>query len=154
MAKMIKTIKYSYKDHGPNYEVNMEIDLDRFERQFNEAQYLLDSMVMDSMARFMPMQTGTFINVTRAMSSAIAGTGKVYAAAPPMGRFLYEGLVMVDPVTMSPFARKGVKKVVTDRKLVLNAHAHPNAQDHWFDAAAKADGKRWVVKVKRKAGGG
>lgn len=132
----------------------MEIDLDRFERQFNQAQYLLDSMVMDSMVRFMPMQTGTFINVTRAMSSAIAGTGKVYAAAPPMGRFLYEGLVMVDPVTMSPFARKGVKKVVTDRKLVLNAHAHPNAQDHWFDAAAKADGKRWVVKVKRKAGGG
>lgn len=132
----------------------MEIDLDRFERQFNEAQYLLDSMVMDSMVRFMPMQTGTFINVTRAMSSAIAGTGKVYAAAPPMGRFLYEGLVMVDPVTMSPFARKGVKKVVTDRKLVLNAHAHPNAEDHWFDAAAKADGKRWVVKVKRKAGGG
>lgn len=132
----------------------MEIDLDRFERQFNEAQYLLDSMVMDSMVRFMPMQTGTFINVTRAMSSAIAGTGKVYAAAPPMGRFLYEGLVMVDPVTMSPFARKGVKKVVTDRKLVLNAHAHPNAQDHWFDAAAKADGKRWVVKVKRKAGSG
>lgn len=132
----------------------MEIDLDRFERQFNEAQYLLDSMVMDSMVRFMPMQTGTFINVTRAMSSAIAGTGKVYAAAPPMGRFLYEGLVMVDPATMSPFARKGVKKVVTDRKLVLNAHAHPNAQDHWFDAAAKADGKRWVVKVKRKAGSG
>lgn len=132
----------------------MEIDLDRFEKQFNEAQYLLDSMVMDSMVRFMPMQTGTFINVTRAMSSAIAGTGKVYAAAPPMGRFLYEGLVMVDPVTLSPFARKGVKKVVTDRKLVLNAHAHPEAQDHWFDAAAKADGKRWVVKVKRKAGGG
>ena len=151
---MIKKIKYAYKDSGPNYEINMEIDLDRFEQQFTQAQYLLDSMVMDSMVPFMPMQTGTFINVTRAMSSAIAGSGKVYAAAPPMGRFLYEGLVMVDPVTLSPFARKGVKKVVTDRKLVLNAHAHPRAQDHWFDAAKKADGDKWVVKVKRKAGGG
>ena len=154
MTKTIKKIKYSYKDRGPNYEVNMEIDFDRIDRQFAEAQYLLDSMVMDSMVRFMPMQTGTFINVTRAMSAASAGSGHVYAAAPPMGRFLYEGYVMVDPVTLSPFAREYVKKVVTNRKLVLNSHAHPNAQDHWFDAAKAADGERWVRKVKRKAGGG
>ena len=39
----------------------------------------------------MPMQTGQFINVTKAMSAAVAGTGKVVAAAPPMGCFLYEG---------------------------------------------------------------
>lgn len=154
MAKMIKKIKYSHKDRGPNYEINMQIDMDRFDQQFNEAQYLLDSMVMDSMVRFMPMQTGTFINVTREMSAAIAGTGMVYAAAPPMGRFLYEGYVMVDPVTLSPFARKDVKKVLTNRKLVINSHAHPNAQDHWFDAAKAADGERWVRKAKRKAGGG
>lgn len=153
MAKMIKKIKYSYKDRGPNYEVNMQIDMDRFEQQFNEAQYLLDSMVMDSMVRFMPQQTSIFIDVTRAMSAAVAGIGMVYAAAPPHGRFLYEGYVMVDPVTLSPFARKGVKKVLTNRKLVLNSHAHPNAQDHWFDAAKAADGERWVRKVKRKAGG-
>lgn len=154
MAKMIKRIKYAYKNRGPNYEINMELNFERFEKQYNAAQYLLDSMVMDSMVRFMPMQTGTFINVTRAMSSALAGSGKVVAAAPPMGRFLHEGMVMVDPVTRSPFARPGVKKVLTDRKLILNAHAHPQAQDHWFDAAKKADGAKWAVKVKRKAGGG
>lgn len=152
--KMIRKIKYAYKNRGPSYEIDMVVDLDRFEKQFNEAQYLLDSMVMDSMVRFMPMQTGTFIDVTRAMSSAVAGAGLVYAAAPPMGRFLYEGYVMVDPVTLSPFARKGVKKSLTNRKLILNNHAHPNARDHWFEAAKNKDGTKWIQKVKRKAGRG
>ncbi len=63
----------------------------------------------------MPMQTGQFINVTKAMSAAVAGTGKVVAAAPPMGRFLYEGRTMVDEKTGSPWARKGARKVLVSQ---------------------------------------
>ena len=132
----------------------MEINLDRFEKQYSKAQFGLDSMVMTDMVPYMPMQTGTFINVTKAMSAALAGSGKVVAAAPPMGRFLYEGKVMVDPETNSPWARKGAKKIVTEKDLQYNKNSHPKATDHWFDAAKKAHGEEWVNYVKKVAGGG
>lgn len=149
--KMIKQIKWNYQDKGPNYQVNMHIDLDRFEKQYNLAQFALDSTVMASMVPYMPHDTGTFINVTKAMSAALAGTGKVVAAAPPMGRFLYEGKVMVDPVTNSPWARPGAKKVVTDRDL---KYSNPKATPQWFDTAKEKHGKSWVKLVKKEAGGG
>jgi len=152
--KKITTIKTNYKDKKPNCEIRMEINLDRFEKQYNKAQFGLDSMVMTDMVPYMPMQTGTFINVTKAMSAALAGSGKVVAAAPPMGRFLYEGKVMVDPETNSPWARKGAKKIVTDKDLQYNKNAHPKATDHWFDEAKKEYGDEWVAYVKRIAGGG
>ena len=149
--KMIEQIKWNYQDKGPNYQVDVHIDLDRFEKQYNIAQYALDSTVMKDMVPYMPHDTGTFINVTKAMSAALAGTGKVVAAAPPMGRFLYEGKVMVDPVTNSPWARPGAKKVVTDRDL---KYSNPKATPHWFDTAKEKHGKSWVKLVKKEAGGG
>lgn len=132
----------------------MEIGLGRFQGQYSKAQYELDSMVMTSMVPHMPMQTGTFINVTRGMSAAIAGSGKVVAAAPPMGRFLYEGKVMVGERTRSAFADKGEKKVVTEKPLQYSRHANPGATDYWFDIAKEADEDIWIAKVKKLAGGG
>ena len=152
--KMIKKLKYNYSKHGKGADIELEVDLSRFNKQYGEAQYLLDSMVMTSMERFMPRVTNTFINVTKAMSAAIAGSGTVVAAAPPMGRFLYEGKVMVDPETNSPWARKGAKKVVTDKNLIYDKSANPDATDHWFVAAKESDLDLWLKKVKETAGGG
>ena len=129
----------------------MRINLSRFERQYEKAQFELDSAVMKDMVPYMPHQTGTFINITKAMSASIAGSGTVIAAAPPMGRFLYEGKVMVDPLTGSPWARPGAKKVVTDRDL---KYSNPKATPHWFDTAKENHGKSWVREVKKIAGGG
>lgn len=161
--KFIKKVNFSYEDKGPNYEVNMYVDLDRFEQQYSKAQYLLDSQVMTSMIPFMPMQSGTFINATKAMSAAIAGSGKVVAAAPPFGRFLYKGKTMVDVGTGSPFARKGAKKVLVSQysgktnakeDLEFSKAAHPKAQPEWFEAAKKADKDKWIKATKQLAGGG
>ncbi|MBO5837278.1 MAG: hypothetical protein J6Q92_05230 [Oscillospiraceae bacterium] len=135
-------------------QLDMELDLSRFDRQLAEAQYALDSMVMTSMVKYMPMDTGTFINVTRGMSAAIAGSGKVVAAAPPMGRFLYEGKVMVGERTRSAWAAKGERKEPIEKPLNYSRHAHPNVTDHWFDTAKKNHGKEWVKKTKKLAGGG
>lgn len=145
--KMIARTQSNYSDKN----IKMRINLSRFEKQFEEAQYALDSMVMEDMVPYMPHQTGTFINVTRAMSAALAGSGKVVAAAPPMGRFLYEGKVMVDPVTGSPWARAGAKKIVTERDL---KYGNPKATPHWFDTAKEKHGKSWIREVKKIAGGG
>ena len=145
--KMISKTHYNYSK--PNLE--MRINLSRFEKQFEDAQFALDNMVMTSMQPNMPHRTCTFINVTKAMSAAIAGSGTVIAAAPPMGRFLYEGKVMVDEKTGSPWARPGAKKVVTDREL---KYSNPKATPHWFDTAKENHGKSWVREVKKIAGGG
>lgn len=151
--KMIAKVRYNYRkeDSGRNAVIELDVDLSRFEKQYGKAQYALDSAVMTSMVPYMPMRTGTFVNVTKAMSAAIAGSGTVVAAAPPMGRFLYEGKVMVDPVTNSPWARKGAKKIVTDRDL---KYSNPKATPHWFDTAKQNHGKSWVKAVKKIAGGG
>lgn len=145
--KMISKTHYNYSK--PNLE--MRINLSRFEKQFEDAQFVFDSTVMKDMKPYMPHQTGTFINITSAQSAALAGSGTVVAAAAPMGRFLYEGKVMVDPLTGSPFARPGAKKVVTDRDL---KYSNPKATPHWFDTAKENHGKSWVREVKKIAGGG
>jgi hypothetical protein len=154
--KMIAHVAYHYKeeDSGRNATIELDVDLSRFERQYQKAQYDLDNMVMTSMIPYMPMRTGTFINVTRALSESIAGSGYVYAAAPPFGRFLYEGKVMVDEKTGSPWARPGAKKIVTDKDLNYDKSAHPNVTDHWFDTAKKNHLVEWVKKTKATAGGG
>lgn len=161
--KMIAHVRYHYKKKNGDNIIELDVDLSRFNKQYGRAQYLLDSQIMTDMVPFMPMQTGTFINVTRGLSAAIAGSGKVYAAAPPMGRFLYEGKTMVDEATGSPWARKGARKVLVSQysgmtaakeNLTYSKAAHPSVTDHWFDAAKKAYGKKWVLKTKRTAGGG
>ena len=154
--KMIAKIKYSYRkeDAGRDATIELDVDLSRFEKQYGKAQFILDNAVMTSMVPYMPHRTGTFINVTKAMSAAIAGSGTVVAAAPPMGRFLYEGKVMVDPETGSPWARPGAKKIVTEKELNYDATEHPKVTDHWFETAKKNHGKSWIKAVKKEAGGG
>ena len=131
--------------------VKIEVDMSRFKKQFKEAQFYLDSQVMTDMVPYMPDRTHTFINLVRARSAATAGSGTVIAGVPPSGRFLYEGKVMIDPVTGSSWARKDAKKVVTNRPLI---YSNPQATPHWFDTAKERHGKQWVDETKRIAGGG
>lgn len=144
-------------------DIRVKLNLDRFEKQYQKAQYQLDGAVMNSMEPFMPKVTGVFVNVTKAASAAVQGSGKVYAAFGPEGRFLYEGKTMVDEVTGSAWARKGAKKVLVSEfggktkakpDLTYTQQAHPEAQSHWFDAAKKKDGKAWIRGVKETVGGG
>lgn len=146
MAKTsFKNIKIKNKD------MKIDVDMSRFEQQFQEAQYKLDSMVMTDMIPYMPRVTGTFINLTKARSASIAGSGEVVAAAPPYGRFLYNGKVMVDPKTGSPWARKGAKKKVTNKDI---KYTNPKATPKWFETAKQKHGDDWIKQVKRTAGGG
>lgn len=135
-------------------DITVDISLKRFEKQFKQAQKTLDCLVMDGMIPFMPLRDGELINTTRIRSAATAGSGEVCAAAPPYGRFLYEGVVMVDKETGSAWARQDAEKVITSAKLTFDTTKHPDVTDHWFDAAKKAHGKAWVKEVKKIAGGG
>ena len=46
-------------------DMKIKLNMSRFSKQYQEAQYLLDGMVMDSMVPFMPKISGNFINRTR-----------------------------------------------------------------------------------------
>ena len=161
--KMLRKTNYTYQVSSPQLKAVMKIDLSRFEKQFQKAQYELDSMIMTDMVPFMPMQTGTFINLTRARSAAIAGSGKVVAAAPPYGRFLYYGKTMVDKSTGSTWARKGAKKVLVSQfagktnareNLDFSKAAHPGVVPEWFVEAKRRHCLEWLIKTKETAGGG
>lgn len=130
--------------------VDIEVDMSRIENNFNEAQFALDSAIMTSMEPFMPMQSGQFIAVTKAMSAAVAGAGQVVAAAPPSGRFLYEGQAMIGVKSRSAWAKKGEKKELSGKQLTYGR----GRTSHWFDKAKEKNGNNWVSMVKKIAGGG
>ena len=132
-------------------DIRVDVSLDRFEKQFQDAQYWLDGQIMNDMVPYMPHRDGMLIDRTRLESASLQGTGKVYAAYAPYGRFQYMGKVMVDPDTGSPWAKPGAKKIVTDRDL---SYSNPKATPFWFDTAKNKHGKSWVKGVKRIAGGG
>lgn len=133
----------------------------RFRAQMQKAQFKLDTLVMADMKPYMPMDKGNFINSTSAMSAALAGTGQVVAGAPPQGRYLYMGKLMVDEETGSPFARKGARKVLVsqysgkslNKNLSEDLHFR-KGQPHWFEAAKEAHGAEWLKIAKEEGGGG
>lgn len=162
MAKTVKMLPFS-KIRMKSGDATLDLNLSRFEQQFQKAQFDLDSTVMTDMEAFMPKQDGNFVNATKAMSAAIAGSGKVVAAAPPFGRFLYYGKTMVDIETGSPWARPAAKKVLVSQfggktnakeNLDLSRGINPNAQPLWFEVAKKYHGNVWIRKAKKIAGGG
>ena len=139
-------------------DMHLHVDMGRIEKNLNNAQTALDFAVMTSMEPYMPMQTGTFISRTRAESTAMAGTGRVCAAASPYGKFLYEGKTMVDEKTGSPYARYGATKVLVSQFGGKTA-ARPELQferveatPHWFETAKKNHGEEWIKIVKRELG--
>lgn len=162
--KILRRTKYRADASGKNADVRLDLDLSRFEGQYQKAQYALDSAIMHSMVPMMPRQTGTFINLTRGASAAMAGSGRVVAAVGPMGRYLYYGKVMVNSVTgkgpglveispgeFAPRWRKGTKLVPTERPL---KYASASAVPEWFEEAKKRHRSEWIRIVKEKAGGG
>ena len=123
----------------------VDIKLSRFSRQFAEAQWWLGEQVLAGCKPFMPYQTGNLIQ-----RSYTEKNGARVVFPGPYARFQYFGKVMVDPVTGSPWARKGAKKVLTERPL---KYSQPQATDHWFEEAKKRYGDSWIEGAKKIAGG-
>lgn len=148
------TISTSYQ-YGKTV-ADIDIDLSRLPEAEKKARYILSQRIFQSCVRFMPMVTGTFIKRTQMINDSLAGTGYVCVAAPPYGRFLYEGKGMVGIDSGSPWAQSGEMKVLVSEYggetsaaeyLTFDRTAHPNAQDHWFEAAKSADMEQWCKAV-------
>lgn len=142
MSEMQHFPSFSFVD--ANFRV--ELRLDRFFRQFAEAQLWLGDRVLEDCKPFMPLRTGSL-----QQRSQTENGGKKVVFPGPYGHFQYGGKVMIGEVSHSPWARKGEKKILTDRPLT---YSQPQAIDHWFDAAKAQYGEYWLAEVKKKAGGG
>ncbi len=135
--------------HFPKFSVvsssvRIEIDLDSYVERFAEAQEWFGWRVLQDCQARMPIQTGSL----RQRSHVEEGGRKVVFPGP-YGRFQYGGKVMVDPDTGSPWARQGVKKVLTNRPL---KYSDPAATDHWFEAAKAEYGTEWIDELRRMIG--
>ena len=137
--------------HFPKYSVTsthvvVNVDLSRYGQAFAEAQQWLGERILQDCRARMPLLTGSL-----QQRSHTEEGGKRVVFPGPYARFQNGGLVMVDPVTGSPWARPGVKKVLTDRLL---RYSQPAATSHWFDAAKAEYKDAWIAEVQRRITGG
>ena len=131
----------SYVDGNIRVGLNMKSTYDKYK----EAQLWLGNQVLHDCKSLMPLLTGSL-----QQRSYVSDDGTEVIFPGPYGRFQYGGLVMVDPVTGSPWARPGVKKILTDRPLT---YSRAEATDHWFDTAKAQYGDAWIQGVKDRVGG-
>lgn len=61
----------------------------------------------------------------------------------PYARFLYHGVVMVDPNTLSTWAREGQKKITTADPLDYDQSKNEKAGSHWCERAYADHHEDW-----------
>ena len=132
MFEMQHFEKVSYVDG----HIRVELDLKKYESRFADAQLWLGEQVLQGCRAVMPHSTGSL-----QQRSYVEDGGRRVVFPGPAARYLYMGFVMVDPVTRSAWAREGVRKVVTTKRLT---YSDPEAVDHWFDEAKARNLDAWL----------
>lgn len=79
----------------------------------------------------------------------VIGSGELNYNSP-YARYHYYGKLMVSPTTGSPWAKKGEKKVLTDKD--MNYNGAPQRGPFWFERM-KADKKKDILEGVRKLTG-
>lgn len=99
-------------------------NMQRFRRQFQEAQKWLDDRVLQDAAPFVPKRTGAL----KRSGQTAPGGGAVLWSAPYAAAVYY-------------------------RKRHKGSAANPDAQRLWFEAAKARCGQDWLRGVRKRAGG-
>ena len=122
---------------------------DRGLEPMGKVQKFIDQECIRLMAPYTPARDG-FLERSATLGTKI-GSGEINQVSP-YARFQYYGKVMVSSITGSPWARKGEKKILTDRDLVHDKSKHPMAGPFWFERM-KADKKEEILQGARKIAG-
>lgn len=110
-------------------------------KRVDSAQLWLTNKVRDDCRPYVPIKSGRLVN-----TAEIVKDGKAIKYLRPYAKFQYGGKVMIDPVTLSPFARKGVKKILTNRPL---KYSSPTAVAFWFRVVRVEKQSEWIDGVKK-----
>ena len=102
----------------------------------SRAEHVLAVQVKKDTEPFVPMLNGVLRGQTKVVGNLIIYPG-------PDARYLYYGKLYVDPLTGSPYARKGVTKVpaVPEKDLIFH---RPGTCSHWFEASKAQNLGKWV----------
>jgi len=128
----------------------------------SDAQYTWSRIVFDGSVPYMPMVTGTFINLSQAHSEPLMDQGELMYPGP-YAHYLWEGVLYVDPEygkgaffseDYGFWSRPGITKVPTDIRLNFNQEANPNAGPRWVERATADNRPAWVAEMQRHADAG
>ncbi len=112
-------------------------------------QKFIDQECIRLMVPYTPMRNGV-LEKSATIGTKI-GSGEINQITP-YGRYQYYGKLMVSSITGSAWARKGEKKVLTDKDLKHDKSKHPKAGPFWFERM-KADHKENILNGARKVAG-
>lgn len=114
-----------------------------FEASFNRARRMVKSEIVKDSAKFTPMRDGT---LKRSVIPSSTRDDQYLIWNTPYAKFLYKGLVMVDPLTGSPYARKGARKIlkVPHKNLKFYKGANSRAGSEWFNKAKEMNLNKWL----------
>jgi len=142
-TKLFIGFNTNYSKNG----VEIEIDLEKFGKKLDLAQNVLDAQVWNDVQKYMPMDTGNMIAETNILNQATRGEVYLYPPELDYGHYQYEGILYVDPVTGSPFATEGTKKVPANPVRNLT-YQNSMAESHWGEVAIENHKNQWVQVVK------
>lgn len=108
----------------------------RMARACTRAEHVTALQAKKDTEPFVPMRNGVLRERTRVVRNQIIYPG-------PSARMLYHGKLMVDPGTGSPYARKGVTKVLASPERNLKFW-HPGTRSHWFEVSKNRNIKKWL----------
>lgn len=113
--------------------VKTDLHFGEIEGRVSRAQETLANEIMKDTRQYVPFLTGVLVN-----SARVQGNSIVYST--PYARYLWEGKVMVDPETGSPWARPGASKVLNGKSLVFS---NGKASAKWIEPSKAANMAKW-----------
>ena len=124
------------------YSLALHLPKDVLDKTVKQANTWLQEEIIKDTDKFVPMRAG-------ALATNVRREGAYIVYGMPYAQYLYHGKLMIDPQTKSAYARKGVRKALTDKNLVFSHAEHPQAQAHWFEASKAENEEKWLRGVKR-----
>lgn len=118
--------------------IGWDIPHKEFRANRDEVCAVLAAQALKDMEDYIPYRSGDFFN------NKIRLDGRYIRFEADHAPFLYNGKVMVEQATGSPFARKGCRKVSSSVPIDYTRSHHSKATDHWFEPARNANFKKWM----------
>ena len=98
----------------------------------------LSKQVLADCNEFCPEDHGILINSSEIHSNFKKG---LLVWSTPYARYLYYGILMIDPVTRSPYAHKGARKILTNME--LQYHGGKSPCKLWCEKAREMYNEDW-----------
>ena len=113
-------------------------------------QAFLTQTCAKAMDKYVPMDTGTLAETVIYVGEPTSNV-KIdrITYTQPYARYMYNGKLMVDPDTGSSWAKKGTKKILTDKDLHYNKGGHAFAGPHWDQRMWTAEKDKVIKDVQR-----